>query len=371
MSPEDRQAAWSDFVRSQAATSATAPTSTAPNPTSPTPPPVPAASLSHPPTSEFPAGEWRTLSLEERRAIWEDYLQSPSTDPAGVPATPSASTNPQLATFLSQHPDMVTNQDFIDYFWMDRGGTGHTGWDGLVVACAELGLQPEDVTNYRSAAIRDLAYPPPPPDGSLPMTAEEAARYHIVQFTDPAYNPTGPASSVNCGPASLAMALQTQGLIPPGLTPEQAVDYARGLMYGTHNQEIVVQGQTVLLLDKDHDTTGSPDVVAGATAAGLTAQEETGWAELNNALGAGKPVVAFGNCYQPWKDQFAGEAGRYGGGEIAHFVAILGRTQDGRYIVNDPMFTGGPVEMTRDQLSVFFNKDGDNTPGFVSMDPAK
>jgi hypothetical protein len=36
-----------------------------------------------------------------------------------------------------------------------------------------------------------------------------------------------------------------------------------------------------------------------------------------------------------------------------------------------PALTGGPVEMTRDALAVFFNKDGDNTPGFVSMDPVK
>jgi hypothetical protein len=41
------------------------------------------------------------------------------------------------------------------------------------------------------------------------------------------------------------------------------------------------------------------------------------------------------------------------------------------------MFTGGPVEMTRDQLAFFFSKggdkgdNGDNTPYFVSMDPVK
>jgi hypothetical protein len=43
----------------------------------------------------------------------------------------------------------------------------------------------------------------------------------------------------------------------------------------------------------------------GATAADLTAQEQTGWAELNAALAAGKPVVAYGDCYPSWKKQFA------------------------------------------------------------------
>ncbi len=248
---------------------------------------------------------------------------------------------------------MVTNQDFIDHFWLDEGGTGRSGWDALAAGCAQLGLEPSDVTNYRSAAIRDLAYPPPPPDGSLPPTAEEANRYHIVQFADPTYNPTGrPGSSVNCGPASLAMALDTQGLLPPGLTPEQKVDYARALMYGTDNSEIVVQGRTVRLLDDDHATTGNGDVLNGAAAAGLTAQKQTGWSELDAALLAGKPVVAYGDCYQAWKDQFDTTSGvRYGSGEIAHFIAILGKTagEPSRYVVCDPMFTGGPVEMTRDR----------------------
>ncbi len=330
-----------------------------------TPPPTPTAvDLSRPPAgSELSASAWHHLRPEDRQAVWDDYLKG--------------STNPKLAAFLGQHPDMVTNQDFIDYFWLDEGATGRKGWDPLAAGCAELGIKPSDVLNYRSAPIRDLAYPPPLPDGSLPLTAEEARRYHIVQVADPTYNPTGPSSSVNCGPASLAMALDTQGLIPTGLTPEQKVDYARALMYGTHNQQVEVRGQTVFLLDQDHATTDNDKILTGATAAGLTAQQETGWAELDAALTAGKPVVAYGDLYPSWRKQFAGFEGVYHGGEIAHFIAILGKTQDGAYIVDDPMFSGGPVEMTRDQLAVFFSKDadggdkGDNTPAFVSMDPVK
>jgi hypothetical protein len=344
-----------------------------------TPHPItPAVDINRPPPgSDIPASAWHHLSPEDRQAIWDEYLRAQQTGTAGAAAAPPNCTNPDLAAFLAQHPDIVTNQDFIEYFWEDKGNTGRSGWDALAAGCAELHLKPSDVTNYRTAAIRDLAYPPPPPDGSLPLTAEEARRYHLVEFTDPTYNPTGPASSVNCGPASLAMALDTQGLMPPGLTPEQRIDYARALMYGTHNQEIEVLGRTVYLLDSDGATTGSGDVLNGAVAAGLTARQESGWAELNTALGAGRPVVASGDCYPAWKRQFPADNGRYGSGEIEHFIAILGRTADGRYIVCDPMFTGGPVEMTRDQLAFFFSKggdkgdNGDNTPYFVSMDPVK
>jgi hypothetical protein len=344
----------------------------------PPPPTAPPVNLARPPTgSGISFSTWHHLPPEDRQAVWDDYLRSHQTGAAGVAPLPASPTNPALASFLGQHPDMATNQDFIDYFWKDEGGTGHAGWEALVAGCAGLGLKPADVTNYRSAAIRDLAYPPAPPDGSLPLTAEAAKRYHLVEFTDPTYNPTGPGSSVNCGPAALAMALDTQGLVPPGLTPEQRIDYARGLMFGTSNEDVVVQGRTVHLLDQDHETTDSPDIEKGAEAAGLTAQQETGWKELDAALAAGKPIVAFGDCYPAWKKQFPTTEGRYGSGEIAHFISIVGKTAAGGYVVCDPMFTGGPVEMTRDQLAVFFSKggdkgdNGDNTPGFVSMDPVK
>ena len=47
--------------------------------------------------------------------------------------------------------------------------------------------------------------PPPPPPGELPSSAAQANAHFVTQFTS-AYNPTGPSSSTNCGPASVAKA---------------------------------------------------------------------------------------------------------------------------------------------------------------------
>jgi hypothetical protein len=289
----------------------------------------------------------------------EDGPPVSDTPPAPVP------TNPKLAEFLGHHEEMKTNQDFINY-WLDQGG-----WGALERGCQELDLSTKDVTNYRSAAIIDLAYPPPPPDGSLPMSAAEADKFHIVQYANPTYNPTGPSASKNCGPASLAMVLDTQGKIPAGLTPEQKVDYARALMFPKSGaiEYVEIGGQQIAQLDQDHATTGNVDIEAGAEQAGLPADIESGWDALDQALRDGKPIVAFGDCYEAWKQEFPDRT-LYGGGEIGHFIAILGRTGDGQYVVDDPMYRGGSVEMTREQLAVFFDKDGDNTPGFVAVEGA-
>lgn len=276
---------------------------------------------------------------------------------------PPVPSNPALARFLEQHPEIKTNQDFISH-WYDQGG-----WGALVKGCEEVGIAPADVTNYRSAAIRDLAYPPPPPDGSLPMTAAEADRFHIVQYANPTYNPTGPDASKNCGPASLAMVLDSQGKMPPGLTPEQKVDYARALMFPDDAaiEHIEVGGAQIPQLNEDAATTGKEDIERGAEQAGLQADVRSDWYQLDEALRAGNPIVAFGDCYEAWKLEFP-DRGLYGGGEIPHFIAILGKTADGNYIVSDPMYRGGPVEMTRDDLAVYFNKDDDNTPRFVAIE---
>jgi hypothetical protein len=50
-----------------------------------------------------------------------------------------------------------------------------------------------------------------------------------------------------------------------------------------------------------------------------------------------------------------GTYGSVGGSSVGHFVAIVGKTPDGKYLVSDPMWTGGAVAMTLDQLKVFTN----------------
>ncbi|QSQ22833.1 peptidoglycan-binding protein [Pyxidicoccus parkwayensis] len=198
------------------------------------------------------------------------------------------------------------------------------------------------------------------------MSAEAA---FITQFTSE-YNPYGPRGSTNCGPASLAMSLAYTGHMPPGLTKEQQVDHARALMSPRRESEFTYvkasDGTRVPLLDRDHELTGGTMVADGIKSAGLTARYGQGWEALDQQLAAGNPVIANGATNASWRAQFPE---RMGNGDIGHLNAILGKTQDGKYLVADPLHTGGPVAMTRQQLSVFFSPTG-GQPSFNALQGA-
>jgi peptidoglycan hydrolase-like protein with peptidoglycan-binding domain len=212
--------------------------------------------------------------------------------------------------------------------------------------------------------------PPPPPPGLLPSSTTDANRVFLTQLPS-AYNPTSATSTTNCGPASVAMALDAAGRMPPGLTPEERIDYARARM--TPEVEptswVDVGGQRIPLLDQDLALAGRGQVRA---ALGEGSAGAAGWDALDAALDAGHPVVAHGHYAQSaWGAtlEAAGAAQGYtgaraGGGDVGHFNAILGRTTDGRYVVADPMYTGGTVALTREQLAEFFTP----TSGVPSFD---
>ena len=65
-------------------------------------------------------------------------------------------------------------------------------------------------------------------------------------------------------------------------------------------------------------------------------------------------MIANGYYGELWRQQFPNYSST-GDGNVEHLNAILGRTSDGYYIVADPMYRGGPVEMTKEQLDVYFN----------------
>ncbi|RKH36552.1 hypothetical protein D7Y13_00160 [Corallococcus praedator] len=198
------------------------------------------------------------------------------------------------------------------------------------------------------------------------MSAEAA---FITQFTSQ-YNPNGPRGSTNCGPASLAMSLAYTGHMPPGLTKEQQVDHARALMSPRRASEFTFvnasDGTRVPMLDRDHDLTGGTMVSDGIKNAGLTSRYGQGWESLDQQLAAGNPVIANGATNAAWRSQFPE---RMGSGDIGHLNAILAKTPDGKYLVADPLHTGGPVAMTRQQLSVFFSPTG-GQPSFNALQGA-
>jgi hypothetical protein len=231
----------------------------------------------------------------------------------------------------------------------------------------ESGLSPTapDFRQQVSARINSSEeYRQKHPNAGPAMSAEDA---FILQFNHERWNPTGPNKSTNCGPASLAMAMNYTGRMPPGLTKEQQVDHARALMRpdlaGTDAITYVkdANGKDVPLLNRDGELTGGTMEQDGIRAAGGNPQMQSGWDALDKALESG-PVLGNGYLGPAWREQFPQ---RVGSGDIGHVNAILGKTPEGKYIVADPMHTGGPVEMTREQLSVFF-PDSNGVPTFAA-----
>jgi hypothetical protein len=204
----------------------------------------------------------------------------------------------------------------------------------------------------------------------LPTSVSQATPFFKLQFRHNLYNPDGPNSSSNCGPASLAMVIKTLGLEPSGLTIENSIDHARYLMFPTDRRVTTLQNG-VKVLNADGEKSSDANISTGIKTAGGTPEPGSGWDALDRALGAGKPVISYGYLGSEWRNQFYqnpnGGDPRVGSGEIDHINAILGKTPQGKYIVADPMYTGGPVEMTRDQLSKFYVRTSNGSPSFTAF----
>lgn len=295
----------------------------------------------------------------------------PAPKPA-VPVTPPVAPakpepvviNQKLFDYLQANPEVKTVQDLVNKTYPK--GTYET-------TCKELGLAAWDIAKYRSAALVDFAVRLPRTDGPAPTTAADANRFFITQYQNDTYNRESPNTwSNNCGPTSLAMVLDVNGKRPEGLTDEQAIDHARGLMYPQYATKSVTlpDGSTVKLFDSDKMLTNMTAMTRGAAGGGLAdAQHQQGWTDFDAALNAGKALVVEGNISGAWRTVFANHEaeapGSYQGGGSGHFLAVLGRADDGKYLVADPMFTGGTVALSRDELAVFFTQMGGN-PSFMA-----
>jgi len=327
-----------------------------------------------PPGSSIPVTAWRRLPSEDRAEVWKDYQTAQATRHADL--KPGETTkNPKLQDYLIANPDVKTVQDLVNKTY--NQGTFYS-------TCKDLDLDANEILKYRSAALRDWAVNPAPPSGSAPRTTDEANKVFLNQYHtqyNEYFRDDGSVSN-NCGPTSLAMTLKVAGKMPQGLNSEQQIDYARALMYPNREESAYqhvtdANGNDVRLLDNDKGLTAidSEDnktgIVAGAAQAGITTTHETGWDKFDTALNDGKTAVVEGNISDAWRNEFSksGVAGSYASGGDGHFIAVLGKTAGGDYIVADPMFSGGTVEMSRDELAVFFAKQNSD-PSFAAIDAA-
>ncbi|RKG76884.1 C39 family peptidase [Corallococcus terminator] len=267
--------------------------------------------------------------------------------------------NTRLQTFLAEHPGIKTAQDLIDY-----SSAKDLKFHEL---CAQLGLNDDELAGSRSVNLSEYVYAGPLLAPNLPSTVKAANDFFITQFQTDEFNPEGGTSTRNCGPTSLAMALRAQGKMPEDLSPEQQIDYARGLMYPNAEGSMVeVNGQQYRVLDQDGTNTDISAVTSAAESVGAGGSQATGWGALDDALASGKTVVCPGNVGSAWSESFPDEDAYHLEGD-GHFMAVLGRTAEGKYLVADPLYPDGVVEMTRAQLEPFFRLNTSHEPVFAAI----
>ncbi|MCU0289484.1 MAG: C39 family peptidase, partial [Acidobacteria bacterium] len=192
----------------------------------------------------------------------------------------------------------------------------------------------------------------------MPITETEGDSIHLTQIVHATYNPNGPSSSNNCGPTSLAMCLRALGYIGYGnttqLNTEQQVDHARALLYPNDYRitTVTVYGIPYTLLNADSELTDvgtyGPGAIQRLGGESMTVNNQT---SLDKALNNGMPIVLFGYLTTTWKNQFS-PAGHWSG-TGGHYIAVTGKTYDGYYIVNDPLYYYGGEPMTYAQVSTF------------------
>jgi hypothetical protein len=194
--------------------------------------------------------------------------------------------------------------------------------------------------------------------GTVSVSKADGDRIHLTQIVHETYNPGGPLSSTNCGPASFALCLRVLGYLGYGtiqrLESEEQIDHARALLYPAHwaMSSMTRNGIKYNLVNRDSDLSNLASTAPGAiTRLGGEALSVNSRAELDKALTNGMPVVLYGYLDSDWRSQFS--PADHWGGTIGHYIAVTGKTGNGYYIVNDPMYKQGAETMTYQQLARF------------------
>ena len=199
-----------------------------------------------------------------------------------------------------------------------------------------------------------------------------ANQFFITQIQDPRWNPSGSTSdteSNNCGPASLAMLMAAEGVLPAGLPAEMAIDHARATMYPSYPEIDVselpegaslYEGEGLVLVDDDGHPVyfdlveAAPSLPQGISQAGSEPVFGYSWNQLRTLVQSRGAVIAHGHITEAWIDRFSGEYGAVGAGPVPHFIAVFPASAEGQFVVSDPMHRGGAMVMSQGELQAFF-----------------
>ncbi len=177
-------------------------------------------------------------------------------------------------------------------------------------------------------------------------------QYFFSQFRNETYNPTGPARSNNCGPASLAMAAKAFDKDGDISNIEQQIDRARMAMTWRTN---------------DKELTSLTQIAGGAKKLGLNTGSVSDLKTLNSALESDKQVVLFGNPAGAYGNRLS--SGQYAHYNGLHFILVAEKAKDSAgktsYIVNDPLSRKGSITVSETELNRYMRRDNAGRTGIA------
>lgn len=207
--------------------------------------------------------------------------------------------------------------------------------------------------------------PPPPspaPPSRLPVGGarpNESAKHQLARLNpffkrqayDATWNPTGPSRSGNCAVCSLAMAAEAFGKEPSrfaamgrkGVQP--SIDWMARKM-----------GKSPVSEKEPHNfgSTSVAQVEKGARNVGLNTRHinptSNDLSPLDKALGKGQMVVLTGGAGRTYREAMGHDFSE------PHSILVMGKTNDGRYVVADPLSRRGNRALTRAEMASFMRQ---------------
>lgn len=273
-------------------------------------------------------------------------VQTPLTEAGGGGATHTVQPGDTLSGIAAQHG--VNWQDLATHNGIENPNALQIG-QNLEIPGANNAQQPavsntpaQPVTPTEPTATSSA------PTGQPPLHGLDPNSIHMNQFDG---DPNG--SNSDCGPTSMAMALQGVGLSPEGADINSStVDTVQAMRQSMYPDDPAQDGVTVnengetVRNDAEHSQwTNFTGLITGAEAAGAEVNQiAPNTDDIATAVQSGHPVVVNGN---PGADG-GGWSDSYNSG---HFITVSGYNPETEtFTINDPL-DNAPREVSKDDLS--------------------
>ncbi|MBZ4373186.1 peptidoglycan-binding protein [Corallococcus sp. AS-1-6] len=298
----------------------------------------------------------------------EDFQTAEGISPADGKMSPATLTAMQRP----QHPAIEPTMGLLAETYAPQLGRPMSplepGRDGARVQQFERGSitrMPGGEVRVQDLSGKDIVPPTPP---STVKTLEEAKALHVAQNSKPGLRDYNDGSEYyggnDCGPTSVVITATAVGAMehPDAAGAGEAIDAVRDNILDVDSIESVTMIVTA--------------VAEGVTEAGAVATTllpgDVDVEAVDAALSRGHPVILGGNPFigdaeHPSWGKTAYEAGNYFSSEDFgyHWAAVTGKTEEGNYIVNDPLCPKGPIEVTPEQMAQYVS----DSCGMVEVSP--